>query len=196
MATSDGMQLFVGWAKERTDEMDAILASLEGKSSELQAASRTEADRLITGLRAKRDAFREAVAKQMQAGGAAWTQAMTELESTWVGFEKEVEKYFENVGKQVGQQQAAFQMLAAAQLKAWREITDTMQTATRDFAAERRSEVEAMVMRIKSDTAVAEDKFQKLSRTGGEPWSALTAALAESRAAFDRANQAARTFLK
>jgi len=57
MATSDGMQLFVGWAKERADEMEAILASLEGKSSELHAASRTEADRFIAGLRAKRDEF-------------------------------------------------------------------------------------------------------------------------------------------
>jgi hypothetical protein len=193
MATADGMQLFIGWAKERTDEMDAILASLEGKSSELQAASRTEADRFISGLRAKREAFREAVEKQVQAGGAAWTQATTELETAWSGFEKEAGKYFENFGKQVEQQQATFQMLAAAQLKAWRAITDTMQTT---FAAERRSDVEAMVTRIKRDTAAAEEKFQKLSRTGAEPWSALTAALAESRAAFDRANQAARTFLK
>jgi hypothetical protein len=195
MATSDGMQLFVGWAKERTDEMEAILASLEGKSSDLHAASRAEADRFIAGLRAKRDEFRDAVQKQVQAGGAAWTLATTELETAWAGFEKEAGKYFESFGQQVGPQ-ATFQMMAAAQLKAWRAITDTMQAATRDFAPERRSDAEAMVTRIKSDTAAAEEKFQKLSQPGAEPWSALTAALAESRAAFDRANQAARTFFK
>jgi len=190
MAASDSMRFFTSWAKERTDEMDAILASLEGKSSGLQAASRAEADRFITGLRAKRDAFRDSVEKQVQAGGAAWTLATTELETAWAGFEREVGKYFENFAKQVEQQQATFQMLAAAQLKAWRAIADTMQAATRDFAAERRSDVEATAARIKTDAAVAEEKLQKLSQAGAEPWSTLTAALAETRAAFDRANQA------
>ena len=36
----------------------------------------------------------------------------------------------------------------------------------------------------------------KVPRTGVEPWSTFTAALAETRAAFDRANQAARTVLR
>jgi hypothetical protein len=196
MPAPDGVHFFLNWAKERTDEMDATLASLEGKSRELEAASRADADRLITGLRAQRDAFRDAVEKQAPAGDGAWTHAATELETQWAKFENDVGRYFENFGKQVEQQQATFQMLAAAQMKAWRGVADTMQQATREFAAERRGDIEAAALRIKTDAAAAEAKLGKLSRTGAEPWSALTAALAETRAAFDRANQAARSVLR
>jgi hypothetical protein len=48
---------YLNWAKGRMDEMDAVVASLEGKASELAAQSRAAADRLIANLRRQRDAF-------------------------------------------------------------------------------------------------------------------------------------------
>jgi hypothetical protein len=44
---------------------------------------------------------------------------------------------------------------------------------------------------MKSDASEAEARLQKLKQAGGESWSVLSAALAESRKAFDQANQAA-----
>jgi hypothetical protein len=44
---------------------------------------------------------------------------------------------------------------------------------------------------MKVDASQAEANLQKLRRAGEESWGALGGALAESRAAFDRANQAA-----
>ncbi|MCC2654567.1 MAG: hypothetical protein K0Q60_4733 [Microvirga sp.] len=44
---------------------------------------------------------------------------------------------------------------------------------------------------MNADAANAEARLHKLKRAGGESWSALSAALAESRKAFDRANQEA-----
>jgi hypothetical protein len=49
---------------------------------------------------------------------------------------------------------------------------------------------------MKADAAEAETRLQKLKQAGGESWSALSAALAESRKAFDRANQQAWDALK
>jgi hypothetical protein len=86
--------------------------------------------------------------------------------------------------------------LVAAQLKAWREVADKVQIAAGEFAAERRGEIDASVARMKADAAAAEEKLQKLARAGTESWSALNAALAETRAAFDRANQTARDAFK
>ena len=196
MPTPDAVQFFLNWAKERTDEMDATLASLESKTRELEATTRADANRSIEALRAQRDAFREAVAKQAQAGEAAWTRAAKDLEAQWADFENDVGQYFENSGKQVEQQQATFRMLAAAQMKAWRGVADTMQQATGEFATERRRDIEAAAARIKTDAAAAEAKLEKLSETPAQPWPTLTAALAETRAAFDRANQAARSALR
>jgi hypothetical protein len=39
-------------------------------------------------------------------------------------------------------------------------------------------------------------RLQKLKQAGGESWSALSAALAESRKAFDKANQASWDVIK
>jgi hypothetical protein len=38
---------FLSWAKERIDEMDATLASLEGKAVQMQAQTRVKADQFI-----------------------------------------------------------------------------------------------------------------------------------------------------
>jgi hypothetical protein len=51
--------------------------------------------------------------------------------------------------------------------------------------------MEATVAQMKADASTAEAKFQKLTKAGTESWTALSAALSDSRAAFDRANQAA-----
>jgi hypothetical protein len=94
------------------------------------------------------------------------------------------------------QQQAVFQSQATAQLNAWRDTADKLNAAGKEFATERRREIDAAVARMKSDATVAEEKLQKLANAGTESWGALTAALAETRANFDRAHQAAREAFK
>jgi len=42
---------------------------------------------------------------------------------------------------------------------------------------------------MKSDASEAEARLQKLNQAGSESWSELSTALAESRKAFDQANQ-------
>jgi hypothetical protein len=118
------------------------------------------------------------------------------LEGEWAGFEAEVKKYVESCGKQIEQQQATFQEAANAQLKAWREAANKFQGAAGEFAASRRADVDAAVQRMKADAAEAEGRLRKLGQVGTESWTALSAALADSRAAFDRANQAAQDAFK
>jgi hypothetical protein len=44
---------------------------------------------------------------------------------------------------------------------------------------------------MRTDAAEADASLQKLKQAGSESWTALSSALAESREAFDRANQKA-----
>lgn len=91
--------------------------------------------------------------------------------------------------KQVEQQQATFQDVAAAQAKAWRETVETFHHEAAKVASARRADFETAVKQMKSDGAQAEARLQNLKQAGSESWTALSAALAESRKAFDRANQ-------
>jgi hypothetical protein len=183
---------FISWAKERMDEMDATLASLESKAGQVQAEARVKADQFIAEMKKRRDEFESTVKKQAEAGEAAADGAKVRLETEWKGFQAETAKYLETFGKGIEQQRAVFQSQATAQLNAWRETADKLNAAAKEFAIERRREIDATVSRMKADAATAEKKLQDLARAGTESWSALNAALTETRAIFDRANQAAR----
>ena len=196
MTTQSNIHFFVNWAKGRLDEMDATLTSLEGKVGGVQADARDKANKILADLRKKRDDFRDTVKKQSEANEAAWISAKTKLESEWNVFEAEVKKYVESFGNQIEQQQAIFKLQSAAQLKAWREAANKLNSSAKDFAAERRGEIDAAVKRMNTDATAAEEKLQKLNQAGAQSWSALMAALTETRAAFDRANQAARDAFK
>jgi len=191
MTTQSNIHFFVNWAKGRLDEMDATLTSLEGKVGGVQADARDKANKVLTDLRKKRDDFRDTVKKQSEANEAAWISAKTKLESEWNVFEVEVKKYVESFGNQIEQQQAIFKLQSAAQLNAWREAANKLNSSAKEFAAERRGEIDAAVKRMNTDATAAEEKLQKLNQAGSQSWSALMAALTETRAAFDRANQVA-----
>lgn len=191
MPSQSSIHFYSNWAKERIDEIDATLASLESKAGEVQADARATANQVLADLREKRDAFRDTIKKQAESNEAAWIGAKARLETDWTAFEADVQKYVETFGKQAEQRQATFQARTAAQLKSWNEVTDKLLGNAKEFAAERRGEIDATAKRMKADAAAAQEKLEKLNRAGSESWSALNAALAETRAAFDRANQAA-----
>jgi len=172
--------------------MDATLASFESKAAGNATEACVKADQFIADMKKKRNEFESTVKKQAEAGDAAWDSATVRLETEWKGFQTETKKYLETFGKGVEQQQAVFQSQATAQLNAWRETEDKLNAAAKEFAIERRREIDATVSRMKADAASAEEKLQNLARAGTGSWSALNAALAERRGTFDRANQAAR----
>ena len=196
MPAESSMHFYLNWAKERIDEMDATLASLEAKAGQVQAESKVKANQLIADLQKRRDEFQATVKKQAEAGEAAWARTKPQLESRWNDFEAQVKTYIDSVGKQVQQQQATFRDVAAAQVKAWREAADKLHDAAAKVAAARRADLDATVRQMKADASEAEARLQKLKQAGSESWTTFGAALAESRNAFDRANQAAWDALK
>jgi hypothetical protein len=194
MPEQSSMHVYLSWTKERLDEMDATLASLEAKAGQVMEESKAKADQLIADLKKQRDEFQAKA--QAQAGEASWQAGKAQLESQWRGFEAQVKTYFDTVGKKVEQQQATFRDVAAAQAKAWREAADKIQAAATGVAAAGRADLDAAVKQMKADAAEAEARVQQLKQAGGESWAAFSAALAESRTAFDRANQQAGDALK
>jgi hypothetical protein len=196
MSEQSSVHFYLNWAKERIDEMDATLASLEAKAGQVQADSKVKANELIAGLQKRRDQFQADMKKQAEAGEAAWQRAKPQLESRWSEFEAQVGTYIDTIGKQVEQQRATFQDVAAAQAKAWREAAEKLQSEAAKAAGARRADLDTALKQMRTDASQAEAHLQKLKQAGAESWTAFGAALEESRKAFDRANQAAWDALK
>lgn len=191
MPEQNSMHIHLNWAKERIDEMDAALTSLETTARQAQAESQVNANQLIAEMKKRRDEFKATVKKQADQGQAVLHASKTHLESQWDGFEAQVKTYFDTVGKQIEQQPAIFRDLAAAQMKAWHEAADKFHQEAAKVGAASRAEVDAAIKQMKADAAEAEARLQALKQTGSETWTALSSALTESRKAFDLANQKA-----
>lgn len=191
MPTESSVHAYFNWAKERIDEMDAAVASLEAKASEVKADSKVKSDQLIADLKKQRDEFQAVVKKQAKAEQAAWEPTRKQLESQWNGFQARVKTYFDTVAKQIEQQQATFRDVAAAQVRAWRAAADVFHDEAAKIAAARRADVDTAIKEMKAGAAEAEAQLNNVKQAGNETWNALSAALAASRRAFDRANQQA-----
>ena len=74
------MHFYLNWAKERIDEMDAALASLEIKANQATAASKVKGDQLIADLKRRRAEFQASLKAQVEAAEAAWARAKADLE--------------------------------------------------------------------------------------------------------------------
>lgn len=191
MAEQSSMHSYLEWTKQRIDEMDAVLASLESKTGQMQADSKAKAEQFVADLKKRRDAFQAKAKTQVDGGEAALKAAKAQLEVQWNGFEAQVKAYFETLAKQVDQQQVTFRQSAAAQAKAWSEAVDRFHAETIKLAAAKRSDIDAAVNQMKAQAAQADAALEKLKQAGNESWSTLSGALAESRKAFDRATHEA-----
>jgi hypothetical protein len=191
MSEQSSMHFYLNWAKERLDEMDATLASFEAAADKVKAESKSKADQIIADLKKRRDEFRARMKAEAQAGEATLRATKAQLEADWKGFEAQVTAYFETIGKQIEQQQATFQDVAAAQIKAWQQAADKLRDEASKMAAAKRADIDAALTQMKADAKEAEERLEKLRQAGSESWTALSAALEDSRKSFDRANQAA-----
>ena len=190
-AARRSVHVSIDWAKERLDEMDATLASLEKKVGELKSENRAAAERAIVEMREQREAFKQTIEAKKQASEAEWQQTKAMLESRWIAFEAAVQKWVDATGQLVAEQNEMFVARAEAQFKAWQDMIDQLEASTKGVAADRKREIDSAVATIRTDAKATKAKLEALNRSGKESWTALTQALAESRASFDRANQTA-----
>ncbi|BAM86463.1 conserved hypothetical protein [Bradyrhizobium oligotrophicum S58] len=196
MSAQSTMNVYLNWARERLHEMDAALESLGVKAAETEAASKLKAEEIIADLKKRRRELEALLKTQAEAGDAALATAKTELDQHWAGFESQMKAYFDTAGKQAEQQQAAFKDIAAAQAKAWRESADRFREAAINVTTAGTTDVDAVLKQLKTDAAQAGAHLEALKQTGAQSWSVFSAALSESRKAFDAANQAAWNALK
>ena len=138
MAEQSRMHAYLNWTKQRIDEMDATLASLEAKAGQVKAEAKPKADQMLADIKKRRDEFQASVKAQAQAGEAAIQASKAQH-----GFEEQVRAYFDIVGKQIEQQQATFRDVAAAQAKAWQEAADKLHSEASEVASARRADVDA-----------------------------------------------------
>jgi hypothetical protein len=190
MGSQSTIHPYLDWAKERLNEIDATLASFEHSAAKLHADARTKAEKAMADMRAARDDFRKSIKEHGEASEAAVTGSKKALETQWTAFEAAVPALLEATGQQVKEVEAAFRARADAQRKAWHEAIDMLHKSAKNFADNRRDEIETAVKHMKVEADAAKTRLDKLDKAGGESWTAMKSALTETRTALDKAQQA------
>lgn len=196
MSSQSTVQPYLGWLKERLNEIDATLASFEQSAKKLQADARPKAEKAIADIRAARDDFRNSVKEYGEASEQAFAGAKKALEARWTAFEAAVPAFLEAAGQQAKEIEAAFRARAEAQRKAWHEAIEQLNKSAKAFSDKRREEIETAVKHMKGEADAANARLEKLDKAGGESWAALKTALTETRVALDKAHQSVHESLK
>ena len=87
MTAETDPHLFSNWAKERLNEIEATLATIQSRVNTLQEETKKQADNTIAEMRAQQQVFQEMLKKQSAEGTANWTNLMHGLELNWASFE-------------------------------------------------------------------------------------------------------------
>jgi hypothetical protein len=189
MASETDTHLFSNWAKERLDEIDATLASLQARVDTLQAETKTQAEKTIVEIRAQQQVFQDLLKKQTAEGTANWVNLMRGLESNWASFESLVQKSMNTTWKDAQHIQETFAARADAQRKAWQEALASLRGKANTFAAAHKKEADEALNQLKAAAETAKTRLETQQKAGVESWDALKTALEESRAAFDKATR-------
>jgi hypothetical protein len=80
MPEQSSVHVYLNWAKERIDEMDAALASFEVKASQSAAEMKPKVDQLIADLKQRRDEFKATLKSQ---GAGRRSSLGSAPRSTW-----------------------------------------------------------------------------------------------------------------
>jgi hypothetical protein len=124
MPAQSSMHFYFNWAKERIDEMDAVLASLGGKSWRSSGRVPKQGRPLIADLHKKRDEFQKPPrsSRCWRGSPAAHQKANWKARGMASRSKSKICRNF----RKAGPAKATFQNAAAAQLKAWRDAAEDL----------------------------------------------------------------------
>ena len=180
----------ITWAKQRLDEIDAVISQAEKSAGEFKEKTHADADRALSRLRDSRAKLEQALDQLRTQADAkkesAVSQAQQALEDEWVEAESAFQAFLAAVGEQTEIARNAIAARAKAQRKSWQSALNDLHaqvTATVEKASE---EFDAAIGRLSAEEEKAKAKIGQASSAGDETWQAIKTGLAEAKAVHEK----------
>ncbi len=179
----------IAWAKQRLDELDAIISEVEKTSRELSGSVRAEADAALARLEASRASLQQsydALRSEAEDLDRTAEDLQDTLDAEWV----EVETSFQSLLGALTDQADTVRGLVAARVEAQRQAWENSLKGLRDQAAETvdtaRGELDAAINRLSEEAERFQARIGQVKDAGDTSWEAVKSGLAEARAVHDR----------
>ena len=181
---------YVVWAKQKLDEIDATLATLENSVGVLEKDARTQAERAITRIRTARDAFKAkvdtAVRSDFAAAEAITKEAQVGIEAEWTEVELAFQDFLAAAASHASIVKKALTARAEAQRQAWQSSLQAARATATEVIDQARGEADAVMRRLAAEAEKAEAKVGQVSVAGDESWKAIKGGLDEAISIYDR----------
>jgi len=176
----------IAWAKQRLDELDAIISEVEKTSKDLSGSVRAEADAALARLEASRVGLQKSYDALRTETEDLKRTAEDALDNEWV----EVETSFRSfLGALTGQADTV-RGIVAARVEAQRQAWDNSLKGLRDQAAETvdqaRGDLDAAIKRLSDEADTFQARIGEVKDARDASWEAVKSGLAEAKAVHDR----------
>ena len=179
----------IAWAKQRLDEVDAMVAQTEKAAGELQQAARGNADLALSRLRDSQAKLKEQVAflqAQADETKSVVLTAQKAVEEEWVEVESAFQAFLASAGEQSDVARQAISARVEAQRKSWERALNGLK-AQAEAAVEKASiEFDTAMTRLSEEAEKAKVKLGQAPSAGEETWEAIKAGIAETKAVHEK----------
>ncbi|MGA0565229.1 hypothetical protein ACO2RV_22565 [Ancylobacter sp. VNQ12] len=179
----------IAWAKQRLDELDAIISEVEKTSKDLSGSVRAEADAALARLEASRVGLQksyDALRTETEDLKRTAEDVQNALDDEWV----EVETSFQSFLGALADQADTVRGIVAARVEAQRQAWDNSLKGLRDQAAETvdqaRGDLDAAIKRLSDEADTFQARIGEVKDARDASWEAVKSGLAEAKAVHDR----------
>ncbi|WP_142627690.1 hypothetical protein [Rhizobium sp. P007] len=179
----------VVWAKQRLDDVEAIISEVEKTSGRLKDTARRDADAALARLKASRGTIQkihDGLRAEAETAKGRAEDIQEALEAEWV----EVESAFQTYVSAAKDQAEVVREVVAARAKAQRQSWKASLTALRQQAADAvetaRGEFDAAIRRVSDEAEKFQARIGEAKDAGDESWKAVKGGLADARLVHDR----------
>lgn len=182
----------VAWAKQRLDDLDAIISEVEKTSDKLKDSARKEVDAILTRLKASRGTIQKIyddLRDEANAVKGSVEGIQDALEAEWVEVESAFQTYLSAVGDRAESTRDVVVARARAQRQSWEASLKALRDQAADVVEAARGEFDAAINRLSDETEKFQARIGEAKDAGDESWKAVKGGLADARAVHDRTIQ-------
>jgi hypothetical protein len=182
----------VAWAKQRLDDVDAIISEVEKTTDRLADGARKEAEAALTRLResqVKLQQYFDELRAEANAVTRGGEEIQDKLDAEWVEVEGAFQSFLSAAKDHAETVRDVIVARAQAQHQSWEASLKDLRERAEDAVEKARGEWDVAIKRLSDEAEKFQARIGDAKDAGDESWSAVKTGLAEAKTVHDRTIQ-------
>ncbi|MGA0565164.1 hypothetical protein ACO2RV_22185 [Ancylobacter sp. VNQ12] len=179
----------VAWAKQRLDDVDAIISEAEKTAAKLKDDARAQADAALARLHASRSkvqGYYDQFRSEADAVKSGVDDVQGALEAEWVEVESAFQSFLSAAKDQAETVRDVVVARAQAQRKSWETSFNELRAQAEAAVEKARGDFDAAIKRLSDEAERFQARIGEAKDAGDESWTAVKAGVADAKAVHDR----------